>query len=189
MRKGFLFMVLLCCLAFFTLLSSASASGETDFTKAVNGKLGEINYYADRSAKVVNSISKEAEITKVVTADDPETKENEEEIDTYTANVVVGHVAYKLKRDSIFYIQKHEFFYYDVDNQEFLMLGNFPEDQEIASLFNDYMDADYKAGITLTSNLLFSLFVILSILVAPVLIMVFHNKAIPVPMKRNNSVM
>ncbi|MEH7225880.1 hypothetical protein V7112_18875 [Bacillus sp. JJ1566] len=189
MKKGFLFMLLVTCLAFFTFLSSASATGESDFTQAVNGKLKEINYYAEGSAKVVDSISKEAEITKVVTTDDPETKENEEEIDTYTANVVVGHVSYKLKRDSIFYIQKHEFFYYDVDNQEFLMLGNFHEDQEITSLFNDYMDAGHTAGITLTSNLLFSLFVILGLLVVPVLIMMFHNKSIPVPMVRNNSVM
>ncbi len=182
-------MLLVCCLAFFTFLSFASASEKSDFTKAVNGKLQEINYYADGSAKAVKTISKEAEITKVLTVDDPETKENEEEIETYKANVVVGHVSYKLKRDSIFYIQKHEFFYYDVDNQEFLMLGNFPEDQEINSLFMDYMDAGYKAGITLLSNLVFSLFVILAILVVPVLVMVFHNKAIPVPMKRNNSVM
>lgn len=189
MKKGFLLMSLVCCLAFFTFLSSASASGDSDFTKAVNAKLKEINYYTEGSAIVVNSISKETEITKVVTTDDPETKENEEEIDTYTANVVVGHVSYKLKRDSIFYIQKHEFFYYDVDNQEFLMLGNFPEDQEINSLFTDYMDADHKAGITLISNLLFTLFVILGVVVVPALIMVFHNKAIPVPMVRNNSVM
>ncbi|MCC3355732.1 hypothetical protein [Bacillus sp. REN16] len=187
MKKGFLFMVLVSCLAFFTFLGSASAAGGSDFTKAVNEKLKEINYYADGSAKVVDSISKEAEITKVVTADDPETKENEEEIDTYKANIVVGHVAYKLKRDSIFYIQKHEFFYYDVDNQEFLMLGNFPGDQQINSLFNDYMDADHKAGITLTSNLLFSLLLLLSVLVVPVLIMIFHNKSIPVPMVRKNS--
>ncbi|MEH7237258.1 hypothetical protein [Bacillus sp. JJ1562] len=189
MKKGFLFMLLFCCLAFFTFFSSVSASGESDFTKAVNEKLKEINYYANGSATVVNSISKEAEITNVITKDDPATKENEEEIETYKANVVVGHVSYKLKRDSIFYIQKHEFFYYDVDNQEFLMLGNFPDDQEINSLFNDYMEEGHKAGITLTSNLLFSLFVILGFLVVPVLIMMFHNKAIPVPMVRNNSVM
>ncbi|MEH7382794.1 hypothetical protein V7138_20185 [Bacillus sp. JJ1533] len=189
MKKGFLFILLVCGFVFFTFVSSAGASGESNFTKAVNEKLKEINYYDNGSAKVVNSISKETEITKIVTADDPETKENEEEIDTYTANVVVGHVSYKLKRDSIFYIQKHEFFYYDVDNQEFLMLGNFPEDQEINSLFTDYMDAGYKGGLTLTSNLLFSLFVILGFLVVPMLTMMFHNKAIPVPMVRNNSLM
>lgn len=189
MKKGFLFMLPVCCLAFFTFLSTVSAAGDSDFTKAVNGKLKDINYYAEGSAKVENSISKEAEITKVVTPDDPNTKENEEEIDTYTANVVVGHVAYKLKRDSIFYIQKHEFYFYDVDNQEFLMLGNFPDDQEIASLYNDYMDAGHKAGITFISNLIFSLLVILAILVGPILVMVFHNKSIPVPMVRNNSVM
>ncbi|WP_010676391.1 hypothetical protein [Bacillus timonensis] len=189
MKKGFLFMVLVCGLAFFTFLSAVSASGESDFTKAVNGKLKEINYYANGSATVVNSISKEAEITKIITPDDPNTKENEEEIDTYTANVVVGHIAYKLKRDSIFYIQKHEFFFYDVDNKEFLMLGNFPDDQEIATFYNDFMDAGHTAGITLTSNLLFSLFVIMAILVGPILVMMFHNKSIPVPMVRNNSVM
>ncbi|MDR4889388.1 hypothetical protein RGU12_18005 [Fredinandcohnia sp. QZ13] len=189
MKKGFLLMLLISCFAFFTFLSSASAAGDSDFTKAVNEKLKEINYYANGSAEIVNSISKEAEITKVVTSDDPETKENEEEIDTYKANVVVGHVAYKLKRDSIFYIQKHEFFYYDVDNQEFLMLGNFPEDEEINALFKEYMDAGHKAGISLTSNLLFTLFALLAFLAVPTLIMMFHNKAIPVPMVRNNSVM
>lgn len=187
MKKGLLFLMLVCCLAFFTFLSTAGASGESDFTKAVDEKLKEINYYAEGSAEVVNTITKEAEITKVITADDPSTEKNEEEIDTYTANVVVGHVAYKLKRDSIFYIQKHEFFYYDTENKEFLMLANFPDDQEIAALYDDYMEAGYEAGITFTSNLLFSLFTLLALLGCPILIMMFHNKAIPVPMVRNNS--
>lgn len=187
MKKGFLFLMIVFCFAFFTFLNTVSASGESDFTKAVNEKLKEVNYYAEGSANVVNSISKEAEVVNVITPDDPNTEENEEKIEIYTANVVVGHVAYKLKRDSIFYLQKHDFFYYDADNKEFLMLGDFPNDQEINSLYDEYMEAGHKAGTTLTSNILFSIFLFLAILVAPILIMIFHNKAIPTTIVRNNS--
>jgi hypothetical protein len=189
MKKGFCLTSFVVCFAFFTFFGSASASVESDFTKAVNEKLKEVNYYDVGSAQVENSISKEAEVTKVLTPDDPGTEENEEEMETYTANVVVAHVSYKLKRDSIFYIQKHDFYYYDIDNQEFLKLSDFPDDQEIASFFDDYMEAGHKAGITLSSNLLVSLLLLLTVLVAPLLVMMFHNKSIPPPMVRNSSVL
>lgn len=185
MKKGFVFLMLILGLL---LLIPFSMSANTDFTKSVNEKLKEVNYYDEGSVDVVDSISKETEIVKVISTDDPETEENEEEIETYTANVVAGAVEYKLKRDSFFHMKKHDFYIYDVDNQEFILLSNVPEDKEIQELYNSVMEDADGGGITLSSNLLATFLLLLTVIVAPILIMIFHNKSIPVPMVRNNSV-
>ncbi|MFT4412991.1 hypothetical protein ACLM5H_03930 [Fredinandcohnia humi] len=167
---------------------NAASTENSDFIKSVNEKLKEVNYYDEGSVQVVDSISKKTEVTKVITTDDPSTEENEEEIETYEANVVVASVEYKLKRDSLFYLQKHDFFFFDVDKKEFLMLSNVANDKEISTLYNEYIENLEGAGFTLSSNLLATCILLLTVLVAPLLIMVFHNKSIPTPMIRKNSV-
>ncbi|MFS0863710.1 hypothetical protein [Fredinandcohnia sp. 179-A 10B2 NHS] len=185
MKKGFVFLMLVLGLL---LLNPFYVSANTDFTKSVNEKLKEVNYYDKGSVNVVDSVSKETEIVKVLSTDDPNTEENEEEIETYTANVFAGAVEYKLKRDSIFHMKKHDFFIFDVDNQEFILLSNVPEDKEIQELYNSFMEDAGGGGMTLSSIFLATFLLLLAVIVVPILIMIFHNKSIPAPMVRNNSV-
>ncbi|MCH1625502.1 hypothetical protein [Fredinandcohnia quinoae] len=186
--------IMFACLIGFVLMLQPSAiyangndAANSDFTNAVNEKLKEASYYHNGSAQIIESVSKQAEVTTVVSKDDPNTEENEEKIESITSNVVVALVEYKLQRDGIFYIKKRDFYYYDVDNKEFLLLSNFPTDDEIKSFITDH-SKDLTAGLQTGSNLLAAFLLLLVTLLSSLLIMMFHNKSIPLPIVRRNSV-
>lgn len=161
--------------------------GNGNFTGALDEKLSEESYYHKGSVNVIDSLSKEVEIMKVVSTDNPDTDEDESEIKTYTSNVTVGIVEYKLKRDSIFFLKRQEIFFYDTDNKEFLMFSDVANDADIEAFYNKYSD-DVNSSIAGTTSLLNILLIVGVILIAPLLIMIFHTKAIPTPMIRKNSV-
>lgn len=167
-----------------TLFANGNNAANSDFVNAVNKKLKDASYYYEGSAQVVDSISKQAEITTVVPSDDPNA---EDKIETTTSNVVVALVEYKLQKDSIFYIKKRDFYYYDVDQKEFLLLSNFPKDEEIQNFIADH-SKDLTGGLQTSSNLLAVFSILVVTLLSSLLIIMFHNKSIPYPIVRRNSV-
>lgn len=132
------------------------------------------SYYKKGSASMVDGIDLEGTVRKLLKADDPSTDENEEIIEEYTTKIAVAIVEYNQIRDRIFSFKKTDFYYYDLEKQEFLKANDVFINDEVKSFFQLYMDDIHKELTTFSTTLL--LLLISTIIIIPLLIMIFHNK-------------
>lgn len=148
---------------------------ESKFSKALEEQLrNSEHYYHHDSARLVDGLSFQGTVIKILKTDDPETEENEEAIEEYTANLAVAFVKLEHLRDDLFVFNKTEFYYYDLDNGEFLTLSNVFANEEVKPFFDTYKN-DIKKKLSLSSEILL-LLCLSSLLIVPLLIMIFHNK-------------
>ncbi|MBY0124288.1 hypothetical protein [Bacillus sp. S/N-304-OC-R1] len=148
---------------------------ESQFIKALEEQLrGSEHYYHQNSARIVDGLTFQGTVLKVLKTDVPETEENEEVIEENTANLVVAFVKLEHLRDELFVFNKTEFYYYNLDNGEFLTLSNVYGNDEVKSFFDTYKN-DIKKKLSLSSEILL-LILISSLIIVPLLIMIFHNK-------------
>ncbi len=133
------------------------------------------SYYKNGSVKVVDGIDLDGTVRKIMKADDPSTKENEEVVEEYTAKIAVALVEFNQIRDQIFAFKKTDFYYFDLENQEFLKANDVFINEEVKSFFQLNMDQINKELTTVSTTLLL-LLIFSTYIFIPLLIMIFHNR-------------
>ena len=132
------------------------------------------SYYKKGSVTMVDGIDLDGTVRKILKTDDPNTEENEEVVEEYPAKIAVALVEFNQIRDRIFAFKKTDFYYYDLENQEFLKANDVFINEEIKRFFQLNMDQINKELTTFANTLL--LLLISTIIIVPLLIMIFHNK-------------
>ena len=132
------------------------------------------SYYQKGSATFIDGIDLDGTVRKILKADDPRTEENEEVVEEYPAKIAVALVEFNQIRDRIFAFKKTDFYYYDLEKQEFLKANDVFINEEIKSFFLLNMDQINKELTTFANILL--LMLISTIIIIPLLIMIFHNQ-------------
>lgn len=133
-----------------------------------------VNNYHDHSTVILDSMIDRVTVTKILSTDDPKTPENEEKIQEYESNVITAFVQYQKQRDSIFYIEKTDMIFYDIEKNEFLLSGNVLANDSVKTFFQNYAK-DLKSEITPLSITIFMI-LISALLAIPVSIMIFGEK-------------
>lgn len=133
------------------------------------------SYYKGGSVRIIDGVDLEGTVSKILQTDNPRTEENEEVIDEYTTQMVVAFVEFNQIRDHIFSFKKSEFYYYDLEKQEFLKANDVFMNKEVKSFFQSYMN-DIHKELTTSSSALLLLLIFSTTLIFPLLIMIFHNK-------------
>lgn len=157
-------------------LAEAPNANDTKlFTQSLEKSLVKGNFYYDEnSIEIMDSIQLDGNVTKVIKQDDPATEEDETNIETYKSNLIVALVQIKEKRDSVFYFNKKELYYYDVKNNEFLVYSTVHDNPEIEKFLHKYT-SDLGKHLSIGSLLL--LLIILSTpFILAYFIYVFHNE-------------
>ncbi|MFY2157202.1 hypothetical protein ACOSZF_16320 [Cytobacillus firmus] len=174
MKKG------ICCFLFAILLSvqylmpAKAADAEKEFEDIIEEQLRRtVHYYNEDSFSVIDAYGMQGQVTKIVTPDDPQTSENEEEVEEYSSHIGIVFLELEQKRDSLFIFKKEDFFYYDFDNHEFLTASNVLGNESIREFFDLYA-GDIEKRITAFSQFLL-LFFLSFIITIPLIIMIFHN--------------
>ncbi|MBS4172791.1 hypothetical protein [Bacillus sp. FJAT-49736] len=146
------------------------------FNKALEKHLkNNMNYYDPNSVVVEDTIVTNAHIKKIITADDPETDENEEVTEEYDSQIVVAYAKASQRRDSFFLFDNTDIYYYAVDKKEFVDNSQIVGNDEINHFYHKYAEQTYKKIQPIS---IFILMLMLSlIIIVPILIMIFHNKA------------
>ncbi|MCA1031678.1 hypothetical protein LCL95_11640 [Bacillus timonensis] len=176
MKKSWILLLFSICLLAFPRFEFTAAEDQ-NLTDALNSKLKEtVNYYDANSVKIVDSVSLKGEVFKVLMKDNPDTEENEEKIEKYQSNIIALLVEYQKKRDHIFYFDKTDIYYYDLDKNEFLILPNVIQNKEIEEFFSENLD-NLHTSMQITTTFLSVLFIFLFIVIPPYFIMTFHNKS------------
>ncbi|RBP91243.1 hypothetical protein DFO70_10821 [Cytobacillus firmus] len=175
MKKG------ICCFLFAVLLSvqylmpAKAADAEKEFEDILEEQLrSTVHYYSEDSFSVIDAYGIQGQVTKIVTSDDPQTSENEEEIEEYSSHIGIVFLELEQKRDGLFIFKKKDFLYYDYDNNEFLTASNVLGNESIRDFFELYAD-DIEKNITPFSKFLI-LFFLSFIITVPLFIMIFHNR-------------
>lgn len=139
--------------------AGAEESGISDFKKDLEEKLLESeSYYNKQSVTLGEYETFPGEVTKITTTDDPDTPENEEETESYETNIVVAVVEYRLVRDKIFYSDKSDLYFYDLDNKEFLTYSDVFQNEKADSFFKSHI-GNLHTNMTLWSKLIITLFI------------------------------
>ncbi|KAB2334710.1 hypothetical protein F7731_13115 [Cytobacillus depressus] len=150
-------------------------NNKNELLKALEEQLRDtVHYYHQDSVKIMDGSNFQGTVLKVTKKDDPKTEENEEVIEEYQANLAIAFVEFKLIRDRLFFFEKTEFYYYDLDNKEFLASSQVFGNDEVQTFFDHYKN-DVHKKLTLSSEILL-LFLISFIITVPLFIMIFHNK-------------
>ncbi|WP_075981289.1 hypothetical protein [Bacillus massilinigeriensis] len=149
--------------------------GISEFAKALEDSLKDtINYYHENSSVILDSVDIQGNVFKTISADDPDTEENEEKTEEYTSHIIAGYIEYEQKRDSLFIFKKKDVYYYDLDKKEFLTASNVFGNEEIKSFFQKYMHHLEKEITPLSSTI--AMIFISSILIFPLIILIFHHQ-------------
>lgn len=169
--------LLLCILSPTVIKASMPSEIQAEFSKALEEQLKTtINYYYENSGTIIDSMHMpKANIMKILETDDPDTPENEEKIEEYQADIAVAFVEFEQQRDTIFFFKKTEMYYYDLENEEFLTASNVFLNEEVKDFFNSYVK-DLGKHITPMSVVITIGAIMVSILLIPLLIMIFHHK-------------
>ncbi|MGV3466786.1 MAG: hypothetical protein ACO1OT_16040 [Heyndrickxia sp.] len=163
----------------FFLFGTANIKAEsTDDQKKFNNALEKylvdnMHYYDPNSAEVEDSIFTNGHVKKIITVDDPETPENEEEVEEYDSTIVVGYVKAHQRRDSFFLFDNTDIYYYAIDKDEFIDNSQIIGNDDVSNFYQKYSSQTYKE-ITPWSLTLFMLMLSLVVIV-PIFIMIFHN--------------
>jgi hypothetical protein len=188
-------LITLVCTVFFVLAPffSTQAAGDgitEDFQNKLEERLqNEVNYYNKGSFEIDQALTMDGQIIKLISADDPKTEENEEKTEEYQSNFTIALVKYEQKRDSIFYFDNYDLFYYDNDKQEFLILSNIVQNKEAEAFFTEQISSVQKEVQPL--SLILAIAMISLILIVPILIVIFHNKSnstIPPTIKKQTTI-
>jgi hypothetical protein len=167
------------CLVFLLFVFSGSVFAASDnFLNDLEGKLQKENaYYHKNTVTFDETISFQGEVTKVIKQDDPKTEANEQELETYQANLMVGLAKYQEIRGNLFTFDKKEFFFYDVDKEEFLTSQNVIQNKQAEDFFQQYMKSTGIEKSTFTEILIALLMLILIFI--PWLIALIQGKRMP----------
>ncbi len=151
--------------------ASMESSYKLAFLLAVDEQLKSSELYDKGSVTLIDGFNFAGEIIKVVK---PKTATSEEVTEEYTSQLAVGFVEYDEMRDSIFTFKTTAFYYYDLENKEFLNSNQVFINNEIKTFFDQYK-FDIKKQSTVGSQIILML-LISFILTVPILIIIFHNK-------------
>lgn len=84
----------ICCFLFAVLLSvqylmpAKAADAEKEFEDILEEQLrSTVHYYSEDSFSVIDAYGMQGQVTKVVAPDDPQTSQNEEEIEEYSSHI------------------------------------------------------------------------------------------------------
>lgn len=178
-RWSYLLCTLFLLSIFFPSSIEASMPSEvsTEFSNAIEEQISNtVNYYHKNSSTVLDSLyMQKADVMKILETDDPSTEENEEKIEEYQADIVVGFVEFEQQKDTIFFFKKTEIYYYDLENDEFLTASNVFINEEVKDFFNSHVDGLGK-HITPMSITIASVLILFSLLCIPLLILIFQHK-------------
>lgn len=166
-------------LAFFFFGFSCSAFANSgNFLNDLEEKLQTENaYYHKNTVTFEETISFQGEVTKVIKQDDPKTDANEQELETYQANLSIGLAKYKEIRGNLFTFDKKEIYFYDVDKEEFLTSQNVIQNKQAEDFFQEYMKSTGTEKSTFTEIIIALLMLILIFI--PWLIALIQAKRIP----------
>jgi hypothetical protein len=167
------------CLAFllFVFLGTGFAASD-NFLNDLEGKLRTENaYYHKNTVAFEETLSFQGEVTKVTKQDDPKTDANEQELETYQANLIVGLAKYQEIRGNLFTFDKKEFFFYDADKEEFLTSQNVIQNKQAEAFFQQYMKSTGTEKSTFTEVMIALLMLIL--IFVPWLIALIQGKRMP----------
>ena len=84
-------------------------------------------------------------------------------------------VKYEQKRDTLFYFDKYDLYYYDNEKNEFLILSNIVQNEKAEQFFNEQSEGLHK-DIQIPS-LILAMVMLSMLFIFPILIMTFHNKS------------
>ncbi|MBB2480165.1 hypothetical protein H5P36_08170 [Bacillus sp. APMAM] len=132
-----------------------------------------MHYYDSKSADILDSMVTNGHVKKIITVDDPETPENEEEVEEYDSTIIVGYVKAHQRRDSFFLFENTDIYFYAVDKNEFVDYSQIIGNDDVSKFYQKYSDQTYNE-ITPWSLTLFMLMLSLVVIV-PIIIMIFHN--------------
>ncbi|WP_226669487.1 hypothetical protein [Metabacillus litoralis] len=167
------------CFILLTPLHITHAENESvskEFKSKLEEKLqNEVNYYNKGSVQFEKALTMDGKIFKLISADDPETEENEEKTEEYNSNFTMAFVKYEQKRDSLFYFDKYDLYYYDNSKNEFLILSNIVQNEAAEKFFTEQSEGLHKE--IQVPSLILSLVMLSMLFIFPLLIMIFHNKA------------
>lgn len=171
-------------LGIFTSLVSANSNDQAVevFQKELEKKLQMENaYYHSNTVNFESTTSFQGEVTKIIKQDDPKTEANEQKLEIYTSNLIIGFASYEEIRGNLFTFEKKEFHYYDLDKEEFLTSQNVMQNQQAEEFFQKNMDNVGKEK-TIKTHIIITLLMLLLILV-PWLIGLIHSKRMGPPPK------
>jgi hypothetical protein len=178
--RKIIFLSLVFFLFFTTNALAAGSQSETtgDFLKNLEDKLQKENsYYHKNSVSYEETLSLKGEVTKVIKQDDPNTDANEQELETYDANLIIALADYQEIRGNLFTFDKKELFFYDEDKKEFLTSQNVLQNKEAEVFFQEHMKSTGIEKSTFTEWLISLLMLIL--IFVPWLIALIQGKRMP----------
>ena len=159
-KRKVLFLALIALLT--TLFSFGIASFANDpIIDSIEKQLSSEEYFEPGSVTVRDFVDTKAEIT---------TSENETEM----VHLKALFVSYKEKRDDIFYFSKKEIFYYDLDHSQLVKTISVKSNDELNTFVSTHID-DMKRTITIPSLILIMALIFGCLVIAPVLVMIFHR--------------
>lgn len=174
MKQAYLLCLVGMLFVFSSLISASSKESET-FLKELEKKLQKENvYYHLNTVSFEKELSFKGDVTKIIKEDDPKTEENEEKVKVYPATIMIALANYEEIKGHLFTFKKKDFYYYDMDNNEFLSNPNVIQNKQAEEFFHKYSDSVGKEK-TLLTNTLISL-ILLALLVVPLLIGLIHEK-------------
>jgi hypothetical protein len=160
MRVPILFSILL---MLFVVPFTTLANGNQDIIVTINKEIKKnFTDYKDHSVRIIDSLTTSAEVT--------EAKE------TRNIEVIFAHAKKVEVRDSIFYLDFKEIYYYDLDNKTIIDSGLIEKNEQIEKFINQYKKQTGKQINTLSLTI-FMAVLLLSVIVLPILIVVFHNNS------------
>jgi hypothetical protein len=167
------------CLAFFLFIFSGSVFADSNhFLIDLDEKLQTENaYYHKNTVAFEDTLSFQGEVTKVIKQDDPKTEANEQELEKYQANLMVGLAKFQEIRGNLFTFDKKEIYFYDVDKAEFLTSQNVIQNKQAEDFFQQYMKSTGTEKSTFTEILIALLMLILIFI--PWLIALIQGKRMP----------
>jgi hypothetical protein len=150
---------------FFIAPLTAFAKDNQDVIGALNEKLQkDLAHYKNHSVQVVDSLTTSAKVTE------------EDVEETRKIQVVFAHARKVEVRDSIFYFDLKQIYYYDLDNNKLIDSGLIEKNEQIEKFINKYKNQVGKQ-LNALSLTIFMVTLFLSVIVIPVLAALFHNNS------------
>ncbi|WP_456273397.1 hypothetical protein [Bacillus sp. AK031] len=144
MKKKIIFIIILslCFSGFIFTDKKAGAASEAEvFPEKLEGYLQKAEYYYQtNSLELLDTMQMDGVVDKIVQVDNPETPENEEKTERYNSTLIIGYADYLEKRDTIFFFNVKDVFFYDAENDIFLTYGEVSANEEIRAFFDVYKD-------------------------------------------------
>jgi hypothetical protein len=164
------------CLTFLLIFFSSSVFAVSDdFLSDLEENLRTENVYYHKNTVVFEeTISFQGEVTKITKQDDPKTEANEQELETYQTNLMVGLAKYQEIRGNLFTFDKKEIYFYDSDKKEFLTSQNVIQNKQVEDFFQQYMKSTGTEKSTFTKIIIALLMLILIFI--PWLIAIIQGK-------------